>query len=76
MVARRHARGGHTFDRFVDSLWKLDLDGGNPQRIQVLDWQVDSFAELDANMFLVNAQSGSFKGRLGTIGGEVASNSV
>ena len=58
------------FDRFVDSLWKLDPDGGNPQQIQTLGWQVDSFAELDADVFLVNVQSGSFKGRLGTIGGE------
>ena len=33
---------------------------------------MDSFAELDANVFLVNAQSGSFKGRLGTIGGEAS----
>ena len=58
------------FDRFVDSLWKMDPDGGNPQQIETLGWQVDSFAELDADVFLLNVQSGSFKGRLGTIGGE------
>ena len=58
------------FDRFIDSLWKLDPAGGNPQQIQTLGWQVDSFAELDADVFLFNVQSGSFKGRLGTTGGE------
>jgi dipeptidyl aminopeptidase/acylaminoacyl peptidase len=57
------------FDRFTDSLWKLNLDGGNPQQIQTLAWQVDSFAELDADVFLFNVQSGSFKSRLGTIDG-------
>jgi hypothetical protein len=55
------------FDRFIDSLWKLDLHGAAKQ-IQTLGWQVDSFAALDADVFLLNAQSGSFKGRLGTIG--------
>ena len=58
------------FDRFVDSLWKMDPDGGNPQQIQTVGWQVDSFAELDADVFLLNVQTGSFRGRLGTIGGE------
>lgn len=58
------------FDRFIDSLWKLDRDGGTAQQIQTLGWQVDSFAELDADVFLFNVQSGSFKGRLGAIGGE------
>jgi dipeptidyl aminopeptidase/acylaminoacyl peptidase len=58
------------FDRFVDSLWKLDPEGGDPQQIQTLGWRVDSFAELDADIFLFNVQSGSFKARLGTMGGE------
>ena len=60
------------FDRFVDSLWTLDPEGANPQQIQTLGWQVDSFAELDAGVFLLNVQSGFFKGRLGTIGGASA----
>ena len=37
------------FNRFIDSLWKLDPHGGNPKQIQTLGWQVDSFAELDAD---------------------------
>ena len=32
------------FDRFVDSLWRLDPAGGSPQQIQTLGWQVDSFS--------------------------------
>jgi len=58
------------FDRFIDTLWKLDPGGASPQQIQTEDWQVDSFAELDAGVFLCNAQSGSFKGRLVTLGAE------
>lgn len=52
------------YDRFVYTLWKINPFDGSQAKIDTVDYQVDSFAELAEGIFLVNAQSATFKGRL------------
>jgi dipeptidyl aminopeptidase/acylaminoacyl peptidase len=51
-------------DRFVDSWWTIEPASSEAQRLDTHNWWIDALAELNADTWLMNAQSGTFKGRV------------